>query len=175
MIASVIAPFESLFSFTQLPFNISETPSSPDQICPVLVITRLPWQPAVLSLHWVQTSLPWSSPTLTYRWGGGAALRDPDSTVHGAHLVPTGPRWAPCWPHELCYLGWDISVATSMVLCFNSFMISSFVFQKFQYQWYHVSVVSITMVSCFKISGYMFQKFQHQWFHVSIVSLSVAS
>ena len=24
---------------------------------------------------------------------------------HGAHLEPTGPRWAPCWPHELCYLG----------------------------------------------------------------------
>ena len=23
----------------------------------------------------------------------------------GAHLEPTGPRWAPCWPHELCYLG----------------------------------------------------------------------
>ena len=23
-----------------------------------------------------------------------------------AHLGPTGPRWAPCWPHELCYLGW---------------------------------------------------------------------
>ena len=23
----------------------------------------------------------------------------------GAHLWPTGPRWAPCWPHELCYLG----------------------------------------------------------------------
>ena len=21
-----------------------------------------------------------------------------------AHLGPTGPRWAPCWPHELCYL-----------------------------------------------------------------------
>ena len=21
------------------------------------------------------------------------------------HLGPTGPRWAPCWPHELCYLG----------------------------------------------------------------------
>ena len=20
-------------------------------------------------------------------------------------LGPTGPRWAPCWPHELCYLG----------------------------------------------------------------------
>ena len=24
---------------------------------------------------------------------------------HGAHLGPTGPRWVPCWPHELCYLG----------------------------------------------------------------------
>ena len=24
---------------------------------------------------------------------------------HGAHLGPTGPRWAPCWPHELCCLG----------------------------------------------------------------------
>ena len=22
-----------------------------------------------------------------------------------AHLGPAGPRWAPCWPHELCYLG----------------------------------------------------------------------
>ena len=22
-----------------------------------------------------------------------------------AHLGPTGPRWAPCWPHEFCYLG----------------------------------------------------------------------
>ena len=30
-----------------------------------------------------------------------------DSKVHGAHLGPTGPRWAPCWPHELCYLGTD--------------------------------------------------------------------
>ena len=24
---------------------------------------------------------------------------------HGAHLGPVGPRWAPCWPHELCYQG----------------------------------------------------------------------
>ena len=24
---------------------------------------------------------------------------------HGVRLGPTGPMWAPCWPHELCYLG----------------------------------------------------------------------
>ena len=28
----------------------------------------------------------------------------PDSKVHGANTGPTGPRWAPCWPHEPCYL-----------------------------------------------------------------------
>ena len=22
-----------------------------------------------------------------------------------AHMGPTGPRWASCWPYELCYLG----------------------------------------------------------------------
>ena len=25
-----------------------------------------------------------------------------------SHLGPTGPRCAPCWPHELCYLGWSV-------------------------------------------------------------------
>ena len=29
----------------------------------------------------------------------------PDSNVHGAHLGPVGPRWAPCRPHGPCYLG----------------------------------------------------------------------
>ena len=29
----------------------------------------------------------------------------PDSKIHGAHLDPVGPRWAPCWPHESCYQG----------------------------------------------------------------------
>ena len=28
----------------------------------------------------------------------------PNNKVHGAHQGPTGPRWAPCWPHEPCYL-----------------------------------------------------------------------
>ena len=26
---------------------------------------------------------------------------------HGAHLGSVGPRWAPCWPPEPCYLGWN--------------------------------------------------------------------
>ena len=25
--------------------------------------------------------------------------------LHGAYLGPTGPKWAPCWPHDPCYLG----------------------------------------------------------------------
>ena len=29
----------------------------------------------------------------------------PDSRVHGAHLGPVSPRWAPCFPHEPCYQG----------------------------------------------------------------------
>ena len=29
--------------------------------------------------------------------------------LHGAHLGPTGPRWAPCWPHGPCYQGYPIS------------------------------------------------------------------
>ena len=33
-----------------------------------------------------------------------------------AHLGPTGPRWAPCWPHELCYL-----VLFPYVVPFSSF------------------------------------------------------
>ena len=38
----------------------------------------------------------------------------PDSKVHGAHLGLTGTRWAPCWPHELCYLGHSPDAIWSM-------------------------------------------------------------
>ena len=31
--------------------------------------------------------------------------------LHGAHLGPTGPRWALCWPHEPCYQGGHILTA----------------------------------------------------------------
>ena len=29
---------------------------------------------------------------------------------HGAHLGLTRPKWAPCWPNELCYLGHHFTV-----------------------------------------------------------------
>ena len=37
---------------------------------------------------------------LTSNW-----LKQGSRGQHVVHLGPTGPRWAPCWPHELCYLG----------------------------------------------------------------------
>ena len=36
-----------------------------------------------------------------------------------AHLGPTGPRWAPCWPHEPCYL-----VRSCNILCSSSVVLS---------------------------------------------------
>ena len=44
-----------------------------------------------LPIRWLlMTWLPWYQGS----WGQS-----------GAHLGPTWPRWAPCWPHEPCYLG----------------------------------------------------------------------
>ena len=31
------------------------------------------------------------------------------------HLGPTGPKWTPCWPHELCYLGNILLLLTNTV------------------------------------------------------------
>ena len=40
----------------------------------------------------------------------------PDSKVHGANMGPTGPRWVPCWPRELCYLGIHCSLVDDCML-----------------------------------------------------------
>ena len=32
-------------------------------------------------------------------------MRCPDSKVYSANMRPIWGRWAPCWPHEFCYLG----------------------------------------------------------------------
>ena len=38
-------------------------------------------------------------------WSRVSRESNPHSKVHGDHLGPTGPRWAPCWPHEPLYRG----------------------------------------------------------------------
>ena len=62
--------------------------------CGKQCIIRNHWQPDCR----METALPWYQDS----WG-----------QHGAHLWTTGPRWAPCWPHELCYLG-NFFVCTSL-------------------------------------------------------------
>ena len=43
------------------------------------------------------TATPWFQDDIHW-WHGSWGQQ-------GAHLGPTGPRCAPCWPHELCYPG----------------------------------------------------------------------
>ena len=55
----------------------------------------------------------------------GNIYASPGSKVqgqHGVNLGPTGPRWAPCWPHELCYLGHIHSIGNNLggvLVCCN--------------------------------------------------------
>ena len=65
-------------------------------------------------------------------WGPSGAHRSQVGPMnqHGAHLGPTGPRWAPCWPHEHCLLGSltcksRAKVSRTATLCFR-FSTSSF-------------------------------------------------
>ena len=39
---------------------------------------------------------------------------------HGAQLGPAGPRWAPSWLHEPCYLGTDVDLTTIVIGCFSA-------------------------------------------------------
>ena len=54
------------------------------------IITKWPGKIMTAAFPWAGLSHPYSEGS----WG-----------QHGAHMGPTGPRWAPCWPHEFCYLG----------------------------------------------------------------------
>ena len=44
-----------------------------------------------------------------------------------AHLGPTGPRWATCWPHELCYLeSYGVSQScTTTKFCYLKYIIAN--------------------------------------------------
>ena len=62
-------------------------------------------RPKYLSMKLVQAMS--ISSACGWRWPGALAQRHqyPDSKdQHEARLGPTGPRWAPCWPHQLCCL-----------------------------------------------------------------------
>ena len=47
-------------------------------------------------------------------------IRFPDSKVHVAHLGPVGPRWAPCWPHEPCYQGYDLALERGQAITWSN-------------------------------------------------------
>ena len=52
-------------------------------------------------------------------------IRYPDSKVRGAntgaHLGPTGPRRAPCWPHEPCYQGMAMALLVQGLSLFSTY------------------------------------------------------
>ena len=54
----------------------------------------------------------------------------PDSKVHGAHLGPAGPRWAPCWLHELCSQGRSLCPVTVVIRITRSCYFSGALFFK---------------------------------------------
>ena len=51
--------------------------------------------------HW---SITYRLPTLE-QCHEGPPWRQNSWAQNGAQLGPAGPRWAPCWSHEPCYLG----------------------------------------------------------------------
>ena len=48
--------------------------------------------------------------TTRYKSGLKRSIPFFSSTLIARFMGPTGPRWAPCWPHEVCYLGYEIAV-----------------------------------------------------------------
>ena len=60
-------------------------------------------------------------PTKRFSWG-----------LHGFHLGPVGPRWAPCWPHDNCYQRNDVKESTTFLyLCYDicCFSMSCYLFR----------------------------------------------
>ena len=55
--------------------------------------------------NWLYRRVNSSSFIVKWSFPHDAAIYYPDSKVHGAHLIPVSPRWAPCWPYEPCYQG----------------------------------------------------------------------
>ena len=64
---------------------------------------------------------------------------------HGAHLGPTGPRWAPGGPHEPCYLGYS---SVHYVFCYQYFWFNKMMCLNFQIIFmFEQCLCSITVVT----------------------------
>ena len=75
---------------TKNPWHQNNCRSTPVQPC---LIYGLSDQTDIMELE-LRVIFFWTSTLIASSWD-----------QHGAHLGPKGPRWAPCWPHEPCYLG----------------------------------------------------------------------
>ena len=79
----------------------------------------------------------------------------PDSKVHGAnmgqhgaHLGPVGPRWAPCWPHEPCYQGYNLLFPCDILITFHCHYESQFP-RKWQLGTHDETVGMMTFSLCY--------------------------
>ena len=62
-----------------------------------------------VSVHFSWSLWLFSPSSRWAEWGSGEGVKhlweQGSWGQHGTHLGLAGPRWVPCWPHELCYLG----------------------------------------------------------------------
>ena len=98
--------FNGIWFWIQTSFHENGSKNIIRKMLPILFRSRCikMWCDLVAEVHHIyemtlKTVPPWKQGS----WG-----------QHGAHLGPTGPRWAPCWPHEPCNLGID-SITTNII------------------------------------------------------------
>ena len=69
---------------------------------------------------------------------------------HGAHLGPVGPKWAPYWPHELCYQGCHAWLGPQMAMNVSRFVINLHVYTQSVWLWmlylFHCSSIAAAAV-----------------------------
>ena len=80
----------------------------------------------------------------------------PDSKVRGANMGPIW-RWAPCWPHELCYLGNSINSLSKLEFHYSLVAMVAFKFSNSLILLAKFSLIVLKYsISPFMISGCLF-------------------
>ena len=69
------------------------------------------WQ----NTHTQNASTSSSQLIVSHGFTGMISIAVPDSNVHGANMGSIWGRQDPCWPHELCYLGWYCSLLSLFI------------------------------------------------------------